>query len=164
MLDIHELTAGKLSALMTRTASRDLYDAHHFLTKHTLDKKTLRFAFVVYMGMTSLDPSRLSPSIIQYDLREMHNRLMPVLRQAHIPRTRLDIKKWAEILTAELQEALSMLLPLTPDEFKFIDEIRKSGRINASLLTNDSHMQTIVTQHPAIQWASKRTKKQAPLE
>jgi hypothetical protein len=31
VLDIHELAAGKLSALFNRTASRDLFDSHHLI-------------------------------------------------------------------------------------------------------------------------------------
>lgn len=50
MLDIHELAAGKLSALVGRTASRDLFDTHYLLTKTALDIKKLREFFIVYLA------------------------------------------------------------------------------------------------------------------
>ena len=37
VLDIHELAAGKLAALLARRASRDLFDAHHLLLRGGLD-------------------------------------------------------------------------------------------------------------------------------
>lgn len=46
VLDIHELAAGKLSALFNRSASRDWFDAHYLLTKIPLDNQKLRLAFV----------------------------------------------------------------------------------------------------------------------
>lgn len=46
LLDIHELAAGKLSALFNRSASRDWFDAHYLLTQMPLDTKKLRLAFV----------------------------------------------------------------------------------------------------------------------
>ena len=48
ILDIHELAAGKLAALLARRASRDLFDAHHLLLRGGLDPQRLRVAFVVY--------------------------------------------------------------------------------------------------------------------
>ena len=47
VLDEHELAAGKLSALMARQTSRDLFDAHALLTRRRLDRDRLRLAFVV---------------------------------------------------------------------------------------------------------------------
>jgi len=55
ILDIHELAAGKLAALMSRHASRDLFDAHLLLTKGNLDYKRLRLAFVLYGAMNRKD-------------------------------------------------------------------------------------------------------------
>jgi Nucleotidyl transferase AbiEii toxin, Type IV TA system len=48
-LDIHELAAGKIAALLAHHASRDLFDAHQLLTHGNLDAKKLRLAFG-YLG------------------------------------------------------------------------------------------------------------------
>jgi len=159
VLNIHELAAGKLSALLSRTASRDLFDAHYLLTKCKLDHNKLRFAFVVYLGMTGLDPLLLSPKSIQSNDVDIRNRLMPVVRGGEIPRARKAVKIWAEKLTQELQEALCLLLPLRESEINFISRIQKSGDIDASLLTGDLDLQETVGAHPALRWAAMQASK-----
>ena len=52
VLDLHELVAGKLSALFSRRLSRDLFDCHRVLDSDELQAERLRIAFVVYGGMT----------------------------------------------------------------------------------------------------------------
>lgn len=44
LLDIHELAAGKLAALLSRRASRDLFDVRGLLTSALVDRETLRHA------------------------------------------------------------------------------------------------------------------------
>ena len=116
VLDIHELAAGKFSALMTRTTSRDLYDSHHLLTKSKLNNKKLRFTFIVYLSMTTIDPLSLSTDFIQYNTTDVRNRLLPLLRQKAINRSQSAIKSWAETLTQELQTEFNRLLPLNDNE------------------------------------------------
>lgn len=43
VLDIHELAAGKLSALFSRHVSRGFFDAHYLLTKCQLEKHKMQF-------------------------------------------------------------------------------------------------------------------------
>ena len=51
VLNIHEVAAGKLNALLEREVSRDLFDSHQLLTKWPLDATKLRLAFTVYAAM-----------------------------------------------------------------------------------------------------------------
>jgi predicted nucleotidyltransferase component of viral defense system len=51
VLDIHELAAGKLSALIDRGAGRDIFDTHQLFKLNDIDFKRLRLAFVIYAGM-----------------------------------------------------------------------------------------------------------------
>lgn len=106
--------------------------------------------------MTDLDPVLLSPKLIRHNESDIRNRLMPVLRQENIPRARNAIKLWAENLTQELQKVLNRILPLRENEIDFISKIRKLGEIDASVITDDSELQTIVNYHPAVQWAAKQ--------
>lgn len=55
VLDLHELAAGKLAALLARHASRDLFDAHLLLTQGKVERERLRLAFVVYGAMNRRD-------------------------------------------------------------------------------------------------------------
>jgi predicted nucleotidyltransferase component of viral defense system len=47
IIDIHELAAGKLAALLARRQARDLFDSHGILRMENLDQNRLRTAFVV---------------------------------------------------------------------------------------------------------------------
>jgi predicted nucleotidyltransferase component of viral defense system len=55
ILDLHELAAGKLVALLARGQARDLFDSHRILNLTDLDLDRLRIAFVVYGGMNRKD-------------------------------------------------------------------------------------------------------------
>ena len=163
VLDIHELAAGKLSALLSRKASRDLYDAHYLLTKTQIDTKKLRLAFVIYISMTKLLPASISTKLIQYNETELQNRLLPVLRQNGLPRNKRDIKVWADKIMQELGEKFVSLLPLNNNEIEFISLIRRFGIIDPSIITTDPLLQEAISYHPAIQWAAKRNKASQPV-
>lgn len=68
ILDLHELAAGKLTALFARNASRDLFDAHYLLTKMQFNSEQLRLAFILYLGMSSIkDFQKISPEFLVFD-------------------------------------------------------------------------------------------------
>ena len=87
VLDIHELTAGKLTALFDRKVSRDLFDAHQLMRRINFDIEKLRLSWVVYLAMSNIDLEFLLPESIQYDLTDLKNRLLPVLQQNEFPRS-----------------------------------------------------------------------------
>ena len=148
VLDIHELAAGKLSALFSRTASRDLFDAHYLLTKCDIEAQKLRVAFVTYLAMSEIELSNLNPSYIEYNILDIRNRLFPVLRQMELPCSHTDLKKWATKTLNELHEALSMLIPLKDEEMEFISLIRESGEIKPQLITTDTRLIHAIQMHP----------------
>lgn len=156
VLDIHELAAGKLAALFNRTASRDLFDAHHLLTKMCFDIQKLRLALVVYLAMTKIDAINLQPEDVTYDIVNIKNRLLPLLQQKGIPRKKAALVEWVEHLQNELQEKLTALLPLVENEIEFIQNIRDAGEIMPELITDDKKLIEIINTHPAIHWAVKQ--------
>ena len=156
VLDLHELAAGKLAALFSRKASRDLFDAHLLLTKYKLIPEKLRLAFVVYLAMTSLDVTTLDVKNLGYDVTDIHNKLLPMLQQKNLPRTPEKINIWANILLNELQEALFLLLPLGDHEIEFIKNIRLDRKIKPELLTDNTVLIDVISVHPALEWATKR--------
>jgi predicted nucleotidyltransferase component of viral defense system len=156
VLDIHELAAGKLSALFSRTASRDLFDAHYLLTKCSIDQQKLRTSFTIYLAMTEIALPNLDQNYIEYNLMDIRNRLFPVLRQEALPRSQSDLKQWANDTLGELHAALSMLLPLKKEEIEFITLIREHGIIRPELITEDKHLTSVVEKHPAIAWMAKK--------
>ena len=58
----------------------------------------------------------------------------------------------------ELRDALLMLLPLNESEIKFVEMIRKTGKIEPKLIINEIEFAEDMMIHSAVQWAAKRTK------
>ena len=159
VLDIHELAAGKLAALFDRQASRDLFDAHHLLTICDLNNKKLRLAFVIYIAITQVSLQNLKPEYINFNINDLHNRLLPVLRQQELPRSQSNLKQWAKKLLTSLHDSLTKILPLQENEVEFITQIRETYKIKPELLTDDSKLADIIHIHPAILWATLKHKK-----
>lgn len=158
VLDIHELAAGKLSALFDRRVSRDLFDAHYLMRKAELDTEKLLLALTVYLAMTEIELSTLKPETIQYDLVELRNRLLPVLHQHELPRARPTLQAWAKKLLDELRQQLATILPLQPHQVDFINQIRHAGKIKPELITNDAGLAEKIARQPALHWAAQRYK------
>ncbi len=156
VLDIHELAAGKLSALFDRNASRDWFDAHHLLTQMPLDKQKLKLAFVTYLAMTKIDFSHMVPEQIDFDLTDLRNRLIPVMHQMSVSRNTRELKEWAVTRIRELRERLADLLPLDANEKQFISKIRNEGIVSPELITNDNELAKKMISHPAINWVIKQ--------
>jgi predicted nucleotidyltransferase component of viral defense system len=75
ILDPHELSAGKLAALIDRKTGRDLFDAYHLLTKTNLDMPKLRLALIVYSAISrKADLRKLTSEAISVDITDLNNR------------------------------------------------------------------------------------------
>ena len=158
MLDIHELAAGKLAALVSRTASRDVFDTRELLGHHALDRAKLRLGFVVYGGANRKDWRSVSVDDVKLDAAEVRNQLLPTIRTAMLPASD-QIAAWGDQLLSDCHELLSAVLPLTPDEHQFIEQLNDHGDIAPELLTADSGMQTVLREHPALRWKALNVKK-----
>ena len=105
ILNHHELGAGKLSALFSRNAARDIFDAHHLMVNTELDIEQLRLAFIIYLCMGSIaNPLEISPDSIQFDEREFRQKLMPVVPSLQNDQ---DLKFWKTTKFQECKEALT---------------------------------------------------------
>lgn len=150
VLDLHELAAGKLAALLARHASRDLFDAHHLLTQMHLDRRKLRLGFVLYGGMNRKDWRTVAIQDVGYEPRELENQLMPVVRDAFLRQQKAS--DWAERMIAECRQALEAVLPLDAREMEFLDRLLDDGQIEPQLLTDDGEMMDRIRSHPLLQW------------
>jgi len=158
LLDIHELAAGKLAALMSRRASRDLYDAHRLLVDpkacQKIDMARLRLAFVIYGGMNRRDWRTIKIEDVGFDSAELQNKLMPVLNQNDLQQT-----SFAERLVIECQDILSHLLPFNENEKNFLNRLLDEGEIEPSLVTMDIELQKKINSHPGLLWKAQNVKK-----
>lgn len=153
VLDAHELAAGKLSALLERDAARDLYDSHHILTRWDLDKKKLRQTLTVYAGMRKGRWHEINADMIRYDVKDIRNKLIPVLRRDIIPGTTFkQLEIWAEGLVSECKLAFQDLLPFSESEKSFLQCIEEYGEIRPEFLSENELFCEAVKYHPALQW------------
>ncbi len=151
VLDLHELAAGKLAALLARGASRDLFDARALLQRGGLDAVKLRLAFVVYGGANRVDWRTVSSEQITTTREDVSQRLLPLLRSDLIPPP-TDLARWTEQLVTESVALLSAVLPLTPGELAFLEVLNGAGQIAPELLTDDVRLHSILRAHPGLQW------------
>ncbi len=151
VLDIHELAAGKFSALLTRTAGRDIYDAHALLNSGMLKSAVLRPIFTAYAGMSRVDFRQVKVDKIAFGAEELRNQLLPVLRSSEVDRID-DLDAWAEELCSTCRERLTLVLPFSDDEMEFLDSLNNHGVIKPELLTDDAALITRISSHPMLRW------------
>jgi predicted nucleotidyltransferase component of viral defense system len=158
ILDPHELSAGKLVALIDRKTGRDLFDAYHLLTNTSLDMGKLRIALVVYSAINrKIDLRQLTIQDISVDISELKNRLIPLIRKNEVTEMN-SAQKWAAGLVQECQKAFNHFLPLTDNEQIFLDNLLNNGVIEPELISDDQRLIENIKIHPAVQWAAQQHK------
>ena len=76
VLEIHELAAGKLAALLSRRRARDQFDCRQLLRLDTLDRSHLRTAFVVCGAMNRWDWRTVAVDDVDSGPRELSSQLL----------------------------------------------------------------------------------------
>jgi len=151
VLDIHELAAGKLCALLARQQGRDIFDSHQLLSHADLEQKRLRQAFVVYGAMNRKDWRTVSIQDIDFSADELSHQLLPLLR---IKSAGGDDSPAAfgKRLIKECRDRLSAVLPFTDSEMEFLNLLLDKGEIVPSLLTSDKDLLARISRHPLLEW------------
>jgi len=157
MLDVHELAAGKLTALFDRSAPRDLFDACQLLREVQFEKARLRLAFVVYGGTSRRDWRNVSVDDVRADGNAVAQQLLPMLQSVQAP-NRSDIGPWTQNLVLECRGLLSAILPLTSHETDFLTTLNDKGEIVSELLTQDPNLQAIIRSHPGLLWKAQNVR------
>jgi hypothetical protein len=157
VLDTHELAAGKLAALVARSASRDLFDARELLRGAALDPARLRLGFVVYGGLNRVDWRSISIEHVLTTAADVDAQLVPMLRADMRP-AKGDVAPWTEALVRETRELMSAVLPLAENEREFLERLNGAGEIVPALLTGDAGLQAILQSHPGLLWKAKSSK------
>jgi len=115
VLDLHELAAGKLAALLARGQARDLFDCHRILNMDYLERDRLRIAFVVYGGMNRKDWRTVSIEDVDFNPAELTRLLTPTL-DARAIQEQGSPAEFGACLVRECREGLSMVLPFNDAE------------------------------------------------
>ena len=156
VLDLHEVAAGKLAALLARHASRDLFDAHQLLAHGGLDPEKLRLGFVVYGAMNRKDWRTVAIHEVGYDPQELENELVPVVRKEFLAMQKAG--DWAEEIIAACRRNLSVVLPLNTREMDFLNRLLDHGEILPELLTADPTLAERIKAHPLLLWKAQNVR------
>lgn len=158
LVNYQEIVAGKLTALLARQASRDLFDAYNLLLKENLNFNQLRLLLCIYGAMSSIDFRTISLDNIAFEIKELSQKLVPVLR--------IDQQQWknnAASCVEECREKLGNILPFVDQERKFLDLLYDEGKIDASLLTQDPKLIERIQNQPLLKWKSLLSLKNQPV-
>jgi predicted nucleotidyltransferase component of viral defense system len=157
VLNLHEVVASKLVALMDRTAARDLFDARRILAIPDLDWARIKVAMLAYGASGRRDWRKASLDDIGGDPREVRQKLAICL-----PHDAFDASGGAEAWIAEplalCRERLAPLFALTPDEARFLDDVLDRGEIDTSRLAIDAAIQARIAAMPMLQWKAQNVR------
>ncbi len=154
LLDLHELGAGKLSALFNRQVSRDLFDAHELLTKQPIDFRQFKFVSLLYGAMGTRDWREIAVHDIHFDKSELQNQLIPVMCKNTVG-IEEDWLPWTNKLLTGCKNAMTQILPLNEEERAFLDQLYDHGILDATLLTSDQTMIQKIDSHPLLKWKTQ---------
>lgn len=150
VLDIHELAAGKLCALIARCKPRDLFDAYHLLNHADLKTAILRKCFVVYAAFNKVDFSEVSGlEELKFDAQQFRQELMETLAHGSVNETP---QVYLEKLLTGCRDKLNAVLPFSNAELEFLTAVNKRGEIKIELLDDSAQWHNAVSKHPMLQW------------
>lgn len=158
VLDLHEVVAGKVVALIDRHAARDLFDTRRILSIKGLDWRWIKAAVLAIGACSRLDWRTISAGAIEGDARELRQKLTICL-----PRSRFsgmgEIEAWIEETVALCRERLSFLFDLSEKEREFLDGILDRGEVNADLLDVDSDIRSRIATMPMLAWKTRHVRR-----
>jgi len=150
VLDIHELAAGKLAALLSRKQARDLFDCSHLFRTGALEPERLRSAFVLYGAMNRRDWRTVAIEEVSLEIKDLEQKLLPMLRSKGVGAG--NPASFLGGLIKDCHHGLAALLPFTETEMEFLDRLLTRGEINPELLTDDEDLQDRIRRHPLLEW------------
>jgi hypothetical protein len=155
---LHDLVAGKLIALLDRSAARDVFDAAGLFNHPDLDMDRLRLSFVVMGAMSrTMDLRAATPEGAQMAPGDFDRMVRPLMRPGG--------PEWdLEGIRRAAREGLAKLLPLRPHEAAFIEALWDRGEIHPELLTVDLGVQAAVATMPLLIWKAQHVRSHRGLD
>lgn len=160
VLDRNEIVAGKLVALLSRRAARDLFDAQRIFAMNDLDWRGIKAAMLGIGASGRADWRAISVDTIGADQKELQAKLLMCL-----PRTYFDahgsVSDWTTAAIEECRKKLQPILALSDNERAFLDGVVDKGEIDASLLDADAELQQRIGRMPMLNWKAENVRKNA---
>jgi predicted nucleotidyltransferase component of viral defense system len=157
LLNLHEVVASKLVALIDRTVARDLFDARRILDIPGLDWTRIKAAMLAYGASGRRDWRLASIDDIGGDPKELRQKLAICL-----PQNAFDaaggVEAWIEQSVEACRARLAPLFALSPEEAAFLDGVLDRGEIDTSGLAADPDIQTRIAEMPMLQWKAQNVR------
>ena len=155
VLDLHEVVASKLVALVDRTAARDLFDARRILDIPDLDWTRIKAAVLAYGASGRRDWRVASIDDIGGDPKELRQKLAICL-----PQNAFDaaggVEAWiAQFCSRLAGRASRPCSPCPRRETAFLDGVLDRGEIDTSSLAVDPDIQARLAAMPMLQWKAQ---------
>ena len=157
VLDIHEIVAGKLVALVDRGATRDLFDARRILSTEGLDWARIKAAVLAIGACRRTDWRNKSTNAI-VNSAESPDKLLYCLPQDYFAEYK-DIDVWINETVELCRERLGFLFNLSANEQAFLDGVLDRGEINSDLLETDPETRKRISAMPALTWKALHVRK-----
>ncbi len=158
VLDIHEIVAGKMVALITRRTARDLFDAFRIVAMPALDwAKIKTVTLMIGASAKTYDWRTATPEAIGCEADDINAKLIMCLRGRYFD----DFggpAAWIETATAECRKKLAPLFQFTAPEMAFLDAVLERGEINASSLDASQSVRAAIEACPALRWKAQNVK------
>jgi hypothetical protein len=155
VLDIHEIVAGKLVALVTRRTARDLFDAHRIIAMPGLDWAKIKIAtLMIGASARNVDWRQASAELIACDGADLAAKLIACLPTRYFD-TFGGQKAWIEKVTTECRRDLAPLFQFSEDEMAFLNGVLDRGVIDASRLDATDEVRAAIEACPALRWKAQ---------
>ncbi len=157
VLDLHEVVAGKLVALVDRSAARDLFDARRILETQTLDWSLVRAGVLAWGAAGRRDWREASLDDIGGDPRELRQKLAVCL-----PRDFFEaaggVDRWIADSVALCRAGLAPLFERTAGEAVFLDRLLDVGEIDPAGLAVPDAVKARIAAMPMLVWKAQNVR------
>ncbi len=158
VLDLHEIVAGKMVALVTRRTARDLFDAHRIIGMAHLDWAKIKIAtLMIGASAKSFDWRTASPDVIGCEVGDITNKLIMCLHDRYFESFG-GPEAWIRAVTAECRQGLASLFQFTEGETAFLQGVLDNGTIDASRLDAPTPVRAAIEVCPALRWKAQNVK------
>ena len=157
VLNLHDVIAGKIVALVDRCAARDLFDARRILSVEGLDWNRIKAAVLAIGASGRRDWRTVSVDAIQGESREIRQKLALCLPHDHFA-TAGEVDAWIEETVALCHERFAFLFNLTTNERAFLDGVLDRGEIDTDLLDIEPTIRTRIGNMPMLAWKTRHVR------
>ena len=157
VIDLHEVVAGKLVALIDRRAARDLFDARRILAIPNLDWGLIRAGVLAWGAAGRRDWREASLGDIGGDPRELRQKLAICLPRDHFEAAG-GAAAWIDESVALCREGLAPLFERTAGEAAFLDQLLDHGEIDPSGLNAPEAVRARIARMPMLAWKAQNVR------